>query len=155
MARGGKSLRLRGVTRQANQPPQHRSLPQMRDMHYVPMIEEQHAEPAYHYEKNERFSKGFAAFETPANAHYTDLLIKAQPREGVPLPAFPDVRGKVTTIDNTRGVQMKLGAGKRTQVGFERHPSSNITRGIPAAGRRGRGARGYVNVKGKRGRKGS
>ena len=87
MARGGKSLRLRGVTRQANQPPQHRSLPQMRDMHYVPMIEEQHAEPAYHYEKNERFSKGFAAFETPANAHYTDLLIKAQPREGVPLPA--------------------------------------------------------------------
>ena len=95
------------------------------------------------------------AFETPANAHYTDLLIKAQPREGVPLPAFPDVRGKVTTIDNTRGVQMKLGAGKRTQVGFERHPSSNITRGIPAAGKRGRGARGYVNVKGKRGRKGS
>ena len=50
---------------------------------------------------------------------------------------------------------MKLGAGKRTQVGFERHPSSNITRGIPAAGKRGRGARGYVNVKGKRGRKGS
>jgi hypothetical protein len=132
---GSKNLRLRGLTASVNQPPQYRVLPQMRSMHYVPIIEEHHAEPAYHYEKNERFSKGFAAFEVPADAHYTDLLIKAEPRENVPLPAFPAMRGKVTTIDNTRGVQMKLGKGKVTQVGFERHHSSNVTRGVPVFGK--------------------